>query len=219
MGFFRSIWRTLASIIFIGILTAGFFDIRYAFLAVLCMILPLLIALAGKGRYWCGNLCPRGSFFDLIFGKLSSNNRVPRILKSIPIRLLVMTMMFSVFGMGIYNSGGDLLYIAHVIYKIIVVTTIVGMFLALIFNKRGWCAICPMGSLAAFITHIIGSSNPVHVNPCYSRCNKCVEQCPMHIPIKTYKDGYIAHGDCIRCHQCVHTCPKNNIKKPPKYKA
>ncbi|WP_105615549.1 4Fe-4S binding protein [Vallitalea okinawensis] len=219
MVFIQRVWRTIASMIFIAILIAGFFDIRYAFLAVLCMILPLLIALAGKGRYWCGNLCPRGSFFDLIFGKLSSNNRVPGIIKSIPVRLLVMTTMFSIFGLGIFNSGGDLLYIAHVIYKIVVVTTIVGMFLALIFNKRAWCSICPMGSLSAFITYIIGSNNPVQVKPCLSRCNRCQEQCPMHIPIKDYKKGYITHGDCIRCHQCVHACPKQNIKKPPRYKA
>lgn len=30
---------------------------------VICMLAPVLLA-PFKGRYWCGNFCPRGSFYD-----------------------------------------------------------------------------------------------------------------------------------------------------------
>ena len=42
------------------------FDMRFAIAAIICMAAPVLFAVIGKGRYWCGNYCPRGNFYDNI---------------------------------------------------------------------------------------------------------------------------------------------------------
>ncbi|MCS4481230.1 4Fe-4S binding protein [Clostridium botulinum] len=30
------------------------------------MLGPIFLALLGKGRFWCGNICPRGSFLTML---------------------------------------------------------------------------------------------------------------------------------------------------------
>lgn len=212
MQFILRIWRKIACLIFLSILALGFYDYRFSIVAIICMVAPILIAIAGKGRYWCGHLCPRGSFYEEIISKLSPNNRFPRLLKSLPIRLLVMFIMFTVFGLGLAKNWGYLTGVGFVFYKIIAITTLIGVVLALLFHKRAWCNICPMGTIAALITQVKQYNGKLTVGLSCNHCQQCEKACPMHIRAFGYKGGTIDSSDCIHCHTCVHTCPRHSIK-------
>lgn len=45
-----------------------------------------------RGRYVCGTLCPRGSFFDRLVGPISRRGRIPALLRN-------MTWRWSVFAL------------------------------------------------------------------------------------------------------------------------
>ena len=55
---------------------AGLFYPWLGFAVLICMAAPILVALV-KGRFWCGNFCPRGSFFDVVMAKFSPRKAVP----------------------------------------------------------------------------------------------------------------------------------------------
>ena len=57
----RNIYRKYGFYILIAYLIAAFFYPILGAIAVICMLAPIVFALAGKGRYWCGNFCPRGN--------------------------------------------------------------------------------------------------------------------------------------------------------------
>lgn len=60
--FFRSLPRKGFPLywILLGYLVAGYFWPAIGFIAIICMIAPVAFAVR-KGRWWCGNACPRGN--------------------------------------------------------------------------------------------------------------------------------------------------------------
>ena len=50
-----------------------------------------------RGRWYCGNLCPRGSFVDFWLGKISRFKKIPAFMRSlwfrVPIFLAMMVFM------------------------------------------------------------------------------------------------------------------------------
>ena len=132
----------------IFIIIGGFFEPKISLLAIPCMVLPIVTSFF-KARYYCNHICPRGSLYDNI---LSNNKRMPRVLSSNIFRILVIIIMFTVFGIGIKNNWGDIDGISLVFHKMVIATTSIGIFLSLFYNHRSWCAFCPMGSIASFIS-------------------------------------------------------------------
>ena len=57
-----------------SILILGMFDFRIGLIALICMIAPIVVAIF-KGRFWCGNLCPRGNFYDNVVSKFSNKKK------------------------------------------------------------------------------------------------------------------------------------------------
>ena len=57
-------------------LVVGYFYPVIGFLAVICMIAPVAFAVR-KGRWWCGNACPRGNFYDRVLAKYSPHKPIP----------------------------------------------------------------------------------------------------------------------------------------------
>jgi ferredoxin-type protein NapH len=53
------------------VIIGGWFYPKFEYLLLGCMIGALGIA-AFRGRTWCNWMCPRGSFYDLFLGKVSS---------------------------------------------------------------------------------------------------------------------------------------------------
>ena len=52
-------WKRYSFVLLIAFVLAGIIDIRFATAAVICMVAPIIVSVF-NGRFWCGNLCPRG---------------------------------------------------------------------------------------------------------------------------------------------------------------
>lgn len=66
--------------VFSGIyLILGFFNILFAWLGLLCFLIPIIISLSGKGKAYCNSYCGRGQLFSLLGSKagLSRNKKTP----------------------------------------------------------------------------------------------------------------------------------------------
>ncbi|NLZ47424.1 MAG: 4Fe-4S binding protein [Clostridiales bacterium] len=209
---FKIIWKKFSFLILFFLLIISIFNPIWAISASLCMICPLIISFF-KGRYWCGNLCPRGSFYDNILAKVSNHKSVPWLLRSKLFRYPMVVLMLSIFFKGIVHSNGDLKKIGLVFYRMIALTSFLGIILAFAFNERSWCNFCPMGTLSSLICQLNNNRSSLKVhNNCVS-CKFCAKICPMSISPYRFKGCNLTHPDCIQCDRCMKICPKNSIKE------
>ncbi|MDD3174358.1 MAG: 4Fe-4S binding protein [Herbinix sp.] len=203
-------WKKYSFLLLIAFLFLSLFDLRFAVAAVICMAAPILISIF-KGRFWCGNLCPRGNFYDNIVVKFSNKNKVPRFLKSIFFRTGMLVFMMTMFTFGIINNWGNFYGIGMVFYRIILITTIIGIVLSLLYNHRTWCNFCPMGTIAAVISRLKKSKTVLQVSSSCVSCKLCEKKCPIGIVPHEYKGNLLSHPDCIQCGKCISVCPKDAI--------
>lgn len=56
-------------------LALGFFNILFAWLGLICFLVPLAIAIGGGDKVYCNKYCGRSQLFDLIGGKLRLSRR------------------------------------------------------------------------------------------------------------------------------------------------
>jgi ferredoxin-type protein NapH len=213
MQFISVLWKKYSFTLLIAFTIGGMFDLRIGILALICMIAPIIVSIK-KGRFWCGNICPRGNFYDRVMIKFSGKRRVPKFFRSAWFRALVTLFMLTVFTTGTIKNWGNPYGIGMVFYRLIVVTTIVGIILALFFSHRTWCSFCPMGTLAALVSRFRNkgnSSNLLKVQSSCVSCKLCAKNCPMDIAPYEYKNDAIVHHDCIQCSKCVYVCPKKSI--------
>jgi len=122
------------------------------------LVLIMMVFLLGlsffKGRYWCWNLCPRGSFLDIILSKFSRNRSLPKIFTKQWFRWLVLVLLFSFLISRILQAGGNLIAIGAVFVVMCIISTVISIILGIIKKHRGWCMICPMGTLQEKISNI-----------------------------------------------------------------
>lgn len=203
-------WKKYSFIVLILMIVASLFDFRFALAAIFCMLSPIVISFFA-GRFWCGNLCPRGNFFDRVMRKIAAKREVPGLFKSMPFRLAVFAFMMTMFAMGIRKNWGNLAGIGFVFYRMIVVTTLVGIVFSFIWNERAWCSFCPMGSAAALISRLRKHPKVLKVNDKCISCGKCGKVCPSRLHPGRYKGGAIEEIDCLRCGKCAEVCPKNAV--------
>ena len=116
----------------------------YLVLAMMAVFLTLSVF---RSRYWCWNLCPRGAFLDIVMSKASRNRPVPKIFGTQRFRWLVFFIFMSFLIFRLMRSRGDLIAIGAVFVIMCIVTTLIAIVLGIITKHRGWCVICPMGTL------------------------------------------------------------------------
>ena len=65
-------------------LILGFFNILFAWLGLICFLVPLALSIFGKGKVYCNRYCGRGQLFQLLGGKykVSRNQKPPKFLAS-----------------------------------------------------------------------------------------------------------------------------------------
>lgn len=87
-------------------LVLGFFNILFAWLGMLCFIIPLLIAIFGKSKAYCNKYCGRGQLFELLGGRfgLSRKKDIPQFIKSKYFRYGFLVFFFIMFGQMVFNT-------------------------------------------------------------------------------------------------------------------
>lgn len=160
-----------------------------------------------RGRYVCGNYCPRGSFFDRIWSKISLRRDMPSPLRNKYFRGFMFFFLIGMLTLQISRDFTNIMHWGYSFWLICFVTTIVGLTLGLFFRERTWCAFCPIGSFGNLAG---GWKRVLRINKenC-AECLRCEKVCPMNLQIvNKEKDGFILNRDCIQCQECVGNCPR-----------
>lgn len=183
--------------------------------AIICMAAPVFFAFS-KGRYWCGNICPRGSFLDK-FLKFIPKKPLPKFLNSSLSRWIFFTALMSSFTLQILISNGTPGSIGTVFVRMVLVTTLFALILGMLYGSRSWCAVCPMGTLSNLISRQDQSRSRAPMimfkNDSCASCNLCGKSCPMKIRVLDHQiKGKIDHPDCIKCSRCASICPKEILQ-------
>jgi ferredoxin-type protein NapH len=180
-----------------------------------CMVFGIGMA-SIRGRRWCNWYCPRGSFADTYVKAISPEKKIPDWLRSNPVRIGVLSFLMIILTIQIIRLWPDPYAIGKSFVVLLTITTGIGIVLALIWQQRSWCYICPIGSISSWVGK---NRNPIHINPeaCVS-CKACAKVCPMQLApheIKE-KEEMAFKGDCLKCGLCVSTCPKDALAFPKK---
>jgi len=157
-----------------------------------------------RGRWMCGNLCPRGSFSDQILSKFSLHKRIPVFLRTMGVRIHVLILMMGFMIYRLIQSDLLIVQIGLIFLTTCILTSIIAIVLGVVYSPRAWCVFCPMGTIQRFIGK---GKHQLHLDPALCiDCGKCEQACPMQFKIydKT-------NPDCIKCERCMIVCPKNAI--------
>jgi ferredoxin-type protein NapH len=162
-----------------------------------------------RGRWFCGNLCPRGSLVDFCISKISKKKKIPGTLRSLWVRLPI---FFVLMGFMVYRiistigSFNTFEKIGMIFVTMCLVTTAVAVLLGSYLSPRAWCSFCPMGTAQRLLG---GNRYQLKLNEekCVE-CNKCEKVCPMQLKVRESE----IKPDCIKCGRCISVCPKNALQ-------
>jgi len=171
----------------------------------LLVFASLMIIAPFRGRWFCGNLCPRGSFADFWLAPISRKVKIPPAFRSMWIRapIFVALMGFMVF--RILQTQGVVDKAGMVFVTMCILTTSVSILFGIAIAPRAWCSFCPMGTLQRAVG--VGKYQlKVNRDLCID-CGKCQKVCPMQLPV----NEILEKPDCIKCARCVEACPKEAL--------
>ena len=192
-------------------LTLGWAYPLIGFIVPLTITVGLIVSVF-RGRYICGNLCPRGSFLDKLIAPLNSSKDIPNVFLNPVFRW---TVFFLLMGVMVYRISLDPTNITHwgrVFVMMCFVTTVIALMIAVIFPARTWCSFCPSGTMQMFVGK--GKYQLLIKDSCIG-CNLCTKSCPLKINISSYKaTGRIENKDCLKCYKCIETCPRSAVERP-----
>lgn len=98
------------------------------------LIVPtvMLIGIIGgiiRGRYVCGNLCPRGSFLDRMIAPISLKRPIPEFLRKPAFRWIVLAAMMGFMVFRISQNPSDIMHWGRVFWVMCLATTAIGVVL------------------------------------------------------------------------------------------
>lgn len=140
------------------ILIGGLFYPLLGYMVLVMMIFFLTLSFF-KGRFWCWNLCPRGAFLDLVLSKFSLDRLLPKVFTRSWFRWLVVVLFISFLIFRLIKANSDIYVIGSVFVGMCILTTILSIILGIITKHRGWCIICPMGTLQDATSRIGSKKN------------------------------------------------------------
>lgn len=191
------------------VVIAGWFYPILGYFLLVCMLGAIAVALY-KGRAWCDWMCPRGSFYDLFLEKISLKKEIPSFFKKKGVRIFMIFFLIGILGYQIYLAWGDIDGMGLAMVKLLTITTLVGIILGIIYHYRIWCHICPMGTIANYLSE---GKKPLSINDTCIDCKVCSKVCPMQLKPYIYKDqGVMKDNDCIKCSTCTVACPKKALQ-------
>ena len=187
------------------------------FIAIICMLGPVVVSFK-RGRFWCGNICPRGSFYDKVLSKISPHKPIPLFFRSMGLRYFMIGFIFFVFGWQMYNAWGNIAAMGNVFVQIILITTIVGVILGGIYHHRTWCTFCPMGTLSRLVAPKMKQEARnkfamIELKDTCVHCKLCHNICPMQLyPDEAKAKEGFSDPDCLKCGKCIKKCPKKALR-------
>lgn len=196
---------------FIAILTLGLGGLYYpiAFVVPLVMLMGILGIFLCRGRFICGQWCPRGAFFDVFLQKISPQKKIPKLFWHPVFRWSVLILLFSGFAVQLFLVPVSLHRLGHMFWVMCAVTTCLAILLGVLWNHRTWCAFCPIGTLVSTFGKDTQPLN-LDLNACVS-CGICEKTCPFHLRIFQQNNNKIINPDCLKCEACVNACPKRAL--------
>jgi len=191
-------------IIVIIVSIGGIFYPKLGYFLLLVFASLMLIA-PFRGRWFCGNLCPRGSFVDFWLAPISRQVRIPSSLRSMWLRVPIFFALMGFMGFRIIQTQGIIDKLGMVFVTLCILTTSIALLFGVAIAPRTWCSFCPMGTLQRALG---GSKYRLKMDRtlCID-CGKCEKVCPMQLPVR----GIGANPDCIKCARCIDACPKGAL--------
>jgi len=211
----------ISSVIFItafyGILTHNdaYFEIGLLIIGLLVggiLLSPIL------GRFYCGWLCPRGTFLEYVLEKVSKKRKIPDILRSKSFKLFIASLLAVMFAMVLLDmnplltSQDELASVGgFIVFMCIMTSILISIPLGIIYMPRTWCGFCPGGYAQSLLSkHKILK---LSIEDCRN-CKKCHTSCYLDLcKISTGKTKYIESLDCMACMKCTDSC-KIGANKP-----
>lgn len=207
----RRLWQGMLAPVVVLTIALGWKYPVLGFLVPLTMLTGMIGGLF-RGRWVCGNLCPRGGFFEQWVSRLSPQRTIPPVLQKMSLRWGVFAALMTFMGWRLAANPTDWSHWGLVFWSMCALTTGVGLVGALLFHPRSWCAICPVGT---FQNAVGGSRHPLQITAACRSCGKCEQTCPMALPISQHRAaGVLAERDCLKCSECVVACPVNALSWP-----
>lgn len=172
----------------------------------LVVFASLMIIAPFRGRWFCGNLCPRGSFVDFWLSPLSREIKIPAQFRSMKLRALIFVILMGFMIYRIIQTDGVVDRVGMVFVTLCIITTSIAILFGAIIAPRAWCSFCPMGTLQRAMG---GKKYQLKVDEtlCID-CGKCQKVCPMQLSANEIFDS----PDCIKCARCVEACPKKALR-------
>lgn len=140
-------------ILIIAFFALSFYSFYFGIAAVICMTLPLYFSIKGEGKINCSHYCPRGSFLGKFLPKFSLNNSLPAFFKSNKFKNSFFLFMIVVMLISLISSEGNPEKIGFMFFRLVMITTILGVIMGVVFTPRSWCQICPMGHASGQIAN------------------------------------------------------------------
>jgi len=187
---------------------------RYPLLGYAVPVVMMIGVVGGfvRGRYVCGWLCPRGAFFDRVMRHVSPNRNIPSWFRNPAFRWAVFAILMGFMVYQISLDPGDYRHWGTVFFRICVITTGIGVIVALFFHPRTWCTFCPIGTLQAAVG---GHKQKLQLDDGCTDCGACERTCPMNLKIPSdMAKGRLQSKDCLKCPECQAACPLGILRFP-----
>jgi len=87
-------------------LVLGFFNILFAWIGLICFLVPIIVSLSGGGKAYCNKYCGRGQLLEILGTKLklSRNRSIPKFLKTKWFRYGFLIFFFIMFGNMLFST-------------------------------------------------------------------------------------------------------------------
>ena len=166
-----------------------------------------------RGRWVCGNACPRGSFLDTWLNLVSRKRDIPVLLRNTKFRWIILTGLMSFMVIRLSQNPSEINHWGLVFWQMCMLTTIAAVGLGLRYSARSWCSICPIGTMAGTVGR---EKHPLQISSGCKACGICENSCPMQLEIARYRmTGKSEAQDCLKCSSCIKACPHNSVLSWP----